>query len=114
MRAISLALISVFAANAASPVARAEESRRQDAPPRLQCLSTAQTREAIAGQNLRDPFKCMRETALRLQAEAIGARLCQFGETLLYEINLLHPDGRIQKTLVDATSGRPHSGRTEK
>lgn len=113
MRVIPLALIAAVAADAAVAVVRAEEAATPP-PPRLQCLTTAQTREALSGQKLLDPFQCMRETAHHHQAEALGARLCRLGEALLYEINLLHHDGRIQKFLVDAVTGRPHSGRVEK
>lgn len=81
---------------------------------RLRCMSVADTRKAIVKMSLFDPLRCMRETAARLQAEALGARLCQLGEAMLYEINLLHHDGRVQKAYVDAASGRPHSGRIDK
>lgn len=108
------------AAHAAAIVcARAEEEPAREAP-RLQCYSTAQardqieTRKLIETRRLLDPFACMRAAAARLQSEPLRTRLCYLGEALLYEISLLRPDGRIVKILVDAVSGRPYPGRTEK
>ncbi|MGD9545194.1 MAG: PepSY domain-containing protein [Methylocystis sp.] len=69
----------------------------------------AQARAKMEASKLADPFQCMREAALRLQGEPLGARLCQLGEGLIYEISLLRKDGHIIKLLVDAFSGRPHS-----
>ena len=83
--------------------------RAEEAPARLQCFTMAQARSKMEAQKLADPFRCMRDVALRLQAEPLGARLCQLGEGLIYEISLLRRDGHIVKILVDAFSGRPHS-----
>ncbi len=93
---------------------RGAQERRIDAQGHMQCFSPAQGREAMAGQKLVDPFACMRETARRMQAEALNARLCRLGEALLYEISILNHDGRVQRIFVDAASGRPHPGRMEK
>lgn len=116
MRAFLLPLTNALAAGALASSAQAEEpaAATRDAAARLLCMSTAQSRAEIFGHKLLDPFQCMREAALRYQAEALGARLCRLGEIMLYEINLLHQNGRVQKVLVDAVSGRPHSGRIEK
>jgi hypothetical protein len=84
------------------------------APVRPHCFSTAQTRIEIEARRLIDPLSSMRDSALRAQGEPLGARLCQHGEAFIYEIKLLRPDGRIVKVMVDAASGRPHSGQMEK
>ncbi|HEY8125340.1 MAG TPA: hypothetical protein VIF88_07970 [Methylocystis sp.] len=99
--------VAVLAATTA--FARANASHAEDAPARLQCFTMAQARSKMEAQKLADPFRCMRDIALRLQAEPLGARLCQLGEGLIYEISLLSRDGHIVKILVDAFSGRPHS-----
>lgn len=136
MRVIFFALITSLSASLAATLARAEDSPihemsthetvtrettahenhepAHDQPARLRCMTVADTRKAIVKMSLLDPLRCMRETAARLQAEALGARLCQLGEAMLYEINLLHHDGRVQKAYVDAANGRPHSGRIDK
>lgn len=113
MRAVLIVLTTALAALAATR-ARAEEALNRESSVRLSCMSTEQWRKETFGQKLLDPFQCMRETALHHQAEALGARLCRLGELVLYEINLLHQNGRVQRVLVDAVSGRPHSGRSEK
>ena len=84
------------------------------APARPNCFSTAQTRIEIEARRLIDPLSSMRDSALRAQGEPLGARLCRNGEAFIYEIKLLRPDGHIVKVMVDAASGRPHSGQTDK
>jgi len=101
--------LTVAALAATAAFLRAAASRAEDAPARLQCFTMAQARSKMEAQKLADPFRCMRDVALRLQAEPLGARLCQLGEGLIYEISLLRRDGHIVKILVDAFSGRPHS-----
>jgi len=104
-RALTVAALAATAAFARPSGARAEEAQ-----PRLQCFTMAQARVKMEANKLADPFQCMRETAHRLQGEPLGARLCQLGEGLIYEISLLRRDGHIVKILVDAFSGRPQSG----
>ncbi|AZG75474.1 PepSY domain-containing protein [Methylocystis rosea] len=101
--------LTVAALAATADFLWAAASRAEDAPARLQCFTMAQARSQMEAQKLADPFRCMRDIALRLQAEPLGARLCQLGEGLIYEISLLRRDGHIVKILVDAFSGRPHS-----
>jgi hypothetical protein len=103
-RALTVAALAATGAFLRSPAIGAEE-----APARLQCFTMAQARSKMGAQKLADPFRCMRDVALRLQGEPLGARLCQLGEELIYEISLLRRDGRIVKILVDAFSGQPHS-----
>ena len=84
--------LAVAALAATAAFLRAAASRAEDAPARLQCFTMAQAR-----------------SKMEAQAEPLGARLCQLGEGLIYEISLLRRDGHIVKILVDAFSGRPHS-----
>jgi len=105
-RALAVAALGATAA----AFARAHAARAEEAPARLQCFSMAQARGKMEAHKLADPFRCMRDTAVKLQGEPLGARLCQLGEVLLYEISLLRRDGHIVRILVDAFSGRPHSG----
>ncbi|MBM3562094.1 MAG: hypothetical protein FJX16_10715 [Alphaproteobacteria bacterium] len=103
-RALAVAALAATVASACA--ARAEEL----VPPHMQCFTMAQARAKIEAHKLADPFRSMREAALRLQGEPLGARLCQLGEGLIYEISLLRRDGHIVKIHVDAFNGRPHSG----
>lgn len=119
MRAASPKHIRALAAALAATVqcARAQEAAApaaDRAAPRPHCYSTAQTRIEIEARRLVDPLSSMRDSALRAQGEPLGARLCQHGEALIYEIKLLRNDGRIVKVMVDAVSGRPQSGQMEK
>ncbi|WP_292530490.1 hypothetical protein [Methylocystis sp.] len=103
-RAFAVAALAATAGFACS-------ARAEDPPPaRMQCFTMAQARGKFEAHKLADPFRSMREAALRLQSEPLGARLCQLGEGLIYEISLLRRDGRIFKIHVDAFSGRAHSG----
>jgi hypothetical protein len=102
----TFAVVALAATAAAACSARAE-----DPPPaRMQCFTMAQARGKIEAHKLADPFRSMRELALRLQGEPLGAKLCQLGEGLVYEISLLRRDGHIVKIHVDAFSGRTRSG----
>jgi len=95
----------------AATVAVVCSARAEDPPPaHLQCFTMAQARGKIQAHKLADPFRSMRETALRLQGEPLGAKLCQLGDGLIYEISLLRRDGHIVKIHVDAYSGRAPSG----
>ena len=76
-----------------------------------QCFSTAQTREKIAAEKLTDPFVAMRSAKERVKGDALNARLCQKGETFIYEISLVRQDGHVVKVLYDAATGQPFSPR---
>ncbi|MGJ0396562.1 MAG: PepSY domain-containing protein [Methylocystis sp.] len=102
-RALAVAALAAMAA-AACP------ARAEGPPAHMQCFTMAQARGKIEAHKLADPFRSMREAALRLQGEPLGARLCQVDDGLIYEISLLRRDGHIVKIHVDAFSGRTHSG----
>ena len=102
--------LAVAAVAATAALVRATFARAEDAPAaHMQCFTMAQARGKMEAHKLADPFRSMREEAIRLQGDPLGARLCQLGEGLIYEISLLRRDGHIVKIFVDAFSGRPHS-----
>jgi hypothetical protein len=70
------------------------------------CYSTAETRDKIVSLGLFEPFHLMRSVATKLQAEAIGAKLCRWSEDFVYEISLLRHDGRILHISIDAKTGK--------
>lgn len=70
------------------------------------CFSAAETRDKILTQELFEPFHAMRSEAGRLQAEAIGVKLCRLSEELVYELSLLRRDGHVVHVLIDAKTGR--------
>lgn len=69
------------------------------------CFSTAETREKILAHGLFEPFRAMRSAASRSQAEAIGIKLCRWGEEFVYEMSLLRRDGHVIHVFVNAKSG---------
>jgi hypothetical protein len=84
----------------------------ESAPPR--CFSTAQTREQILLHKLTEPFVSMQVAARRAQGDPIGARLCRIDDDFIYEISLLRRDGHVVKFLINASTGRPHTGSRER
>ena len=74
----------------------------------MECYSTARTREEIIAHKLAEPFASMRAASRQTGGDPIGARLCRMGTELVYEVSLLHRDGRIVKVHIDAVSGNPH------
>lgn len=81
---------------AAGGTARAEPSTG------VTCYSTAETRSAIAEHKLAEPFALMRSAGRRAGGDAISMRLCRSGDAFIYEVSVLHRDGRLIKTTVDA------------
>jgi uncharacterized membrane protein YkoI len=71
------------------------------------CFSTAETRDKILAHGLFEPFRAMRSAAGRMQAEAIGVKLCRWSEDLVYELSLLRHDGRLIHVFIDAKTGQP-------
>jgi len=74
--------------------------------PRLICLNEAETRETVKTRRLVEPYTALRNAAAIRKAEAIRAKLCHAGDDFVYEITLLHRDGRLVRVLVDAANGR--------
>ena len=70
------------------------------------CFTAAQTREKIAAAKLAEPFLVMRGAASRFQAEALGVRLCRWGEEFVYEISLLRRDGHVIHAFMNAANGQ--------
>lgn len=70
------------------------------------CYSTAETRDKILSLGLFEPFRLMRNAATKMEAEAIGARLCRSSDDLVYEISLLRHDGRVLHISIDAKTGK--------
>jgi uncharacterized membrane protein YkoI len=87
-------------------------SRAEPARQRI-CYSTAETRDKIVSLGLFEPFHLMRNAATKMQAEAIGARLCRWSEDLVYEISLLRHDGRVLHISVDAKTGKVVGSKNE-
>jgi hypothetical protein len=70
------------------------------------CFPTSQTREEIKGHHLVEPFVALKNAAATVKAEALSAKLCRLGEEFVYEIALLHRDGRLVHVVMNAANGK--------
>ena len=70
------------------------------------CIAESETREEIKAHRLLEPFVVLKSAGAALKAEALRARLCRIGDDLVYEITLLHRDGRVVHIVVDAATGK--------
>ncbi len=69
------------------------------------CYSSAETRERVISQNLREPFALMRKASAFAHAEALSGKLCRWKDLDIYEITLLRPDGRVVHVFLNAATG---------
>ena len=69
------------------------------------CLGAPQTREVIAQAGLIRPVLALRSAGALTGAEPVGVKLCQWERRFVYEIVLLHRDGRIAHVFIDAATG---------
>jgi uncharacterized membrane protein YkoI len=83
--------------------ARAAEARGATQPV---CLNAAETRKEVRAHNLLEPFVALKTAAAQRKAEALSARLCRAGDEFIYEITLLHRDGRLVRLEMEADSGK--------
>lgn len=93
------AMLCAPSANAASPMEKPLLVRGV-------CFPTNETREEIKGHHLVEPFVALKNAAAAVKAEALSAKLCRLGEEFVYEIALLHRDGRLVHVVMSAASGK--------
>jgi hypothetical protein len=104
---IGLALGVLICALGAPPV-------RAQAPAAVKsvCLATGETREEIKIHHLLEPFVVLKSAEKTVgKAEALSAKLCRLGEDYVYEIALLHRDGRLVHVVMSAVTGKPMTTR---
>ncbi|MGH6798963.1 MAG: PepSY domain-containing protein [Roseiarcus sp.] len=80
------------------------------------CLNAAETREMVKSRRLLEPFAALKFAGAQRKAEALSARLCRTGDDFVYEITLLHRDGRLVHVEMEAATGKiasrpPHEPR---
>jgi hypothetical protein len=80
------------------------------APPRRSCTprpgSSAETREAVKAHRLIEPYAALKFAAEKRKGEALSAKLCHIGDEFIYEITLLHRDGRLVHVAIEAATGK--------
>ncbi len=86
--------------------ARAVEPADAHAPGKPQCISASETREEIKAHHLIEPFAALKSAQTQYKAEALSARLCRSGDEYVYEIALLHRDGRYVHVSMSAVTGK--------
>lgn len=96
---LSLACVVFAASHALAAEAAAAAARPV-------CLNGSETREEIAAHRLLQPFAVLKSAAAIAKAEALSAKLCKIGEEFVYEIALLHHDGRLVHLVMNATTGK--------
>jgi hypothetical protein len=70
------------------------------------CLNAAETRETVKSRHLLEPFAALKFAGAQRKAEALSAKLCHSGEDFIYEITLLHRDGRLVHVDMEAGTGK--------
>jgi hypothetical protein len=88
------------------PAAKAAEIESHAAATKPVCLNAAETREMVKSRRLLEPFAALKFASGQRKAEALSARLCRSGEDFVYEITLLHRDGRLVHVEMEAASGK--------
>jgi hypothetical protein len=73
---------------------------------KIGCLPPSETREEIKTHRLLEPFAVLKSAAAQFKAEALSAKLCRNGDELVYEIALLHRDGRLVHVVTNAATGK--------
>lgn len=73
---------------------------------KLVCFPTNETREEIKAHRLVESFVAVKNAAAAAKAEALSAKLCRMGDEFVYEIALLHRDGRLVHVVVSAATGK--------
>jgi len=87
-------------------LARAAEVEPHAAPAKLTCLNAADTREQVKAHKLIEPYAALKFAAHERKAEALSAKLCMSGDDFIYEITLLHRDGRLNHVQMEAGTGK--------
>jgi hypothetical protein len=108
LRHAILAILALGAAMSCAPgwAAGAEAPATANAPVKRVCIPENDTREEIKSHHLLEPFIVLKSASAALKADALRAGLCQIGDEFVYEITLLHRDGRVMHIVMNAVNGK--------
>ena len=95
---------AVFGAVVGGACAQAAELEHAAVKP--VCLSPAETREQVKTRRFVEPFAALKSAAAQRKAEPLSARLCHIGDEFIYEITMLHRDGRLVHVEMEAATGK--------
>ena len=93
-------------ANAAEAEAPPRPAVEPHATAKPVCLNAAETREMVKSRRLLEPFAALKAAGAQRKAEPLSARLCRTGDDFVYEITLLHRDGRLVHVEMEAATGK--------
>src|ERR1700733_10654732 len=96
----------VGCASMGCPASKAAEAELHVVAAKPACLNAAETREAVKSRHLLEPFAALKFAGAQRKAEALSAKLCRSGEDFIYEITLLHRDGRLVHVDMEAGTGK--------
>jgi uncharacterized membrane protein YkoI len=96
---------AVFSLAIAGAGARAAEAELH-ASVKPVCLNPAETREEVKARRLIEPFAALKSAGAQRKAEPLSAKLCHIGDEFIYEITLLHRDGRLVHVQMEAATGK--------
>lgn len=109
-----MSAIWLFSILALAGAARASEPAEPRPPAKPVCSNASETREEIKAHHLIEPFAALKSAQAQYKAEPLSARLCRVGDEFIYEIALLHRDGRYVHVSMNALTGKwlepPHRG----
>ncbi len=103
------AVVCLALASGAACAAEAEPHAATDpraASGKVTCLNASDTRDQVKAHKLIEPYAALKSAAQQRKAEALSARLCVSGDEYIYEITLLHRDGRLIHIQMEAGTGR--------
>ncbi len=96
--------IETFAPSEPAPPAPTPQKRRQ-------CLTAAETREAVGTHQLIAPMEAVRDAQALGRGELLRSRLCRWDQDFVYETTLLKHDGRVLRVFLNAKDGKPMPGK---
>ncbi len=97
---------SVLILATACAAARAAEAEPHVVALKPLCLTASETRDEVKAHKLLEPFAALKFAAQQRKAEALSAKLCHAGDEFIYEITLLHRDGRLTRVQMEAGTGK--------
>jgi hypothetical protein len=107
MAALALACrAAILSLATATFAARGADAQQRVLSAKPVCLSAAETRDEVKTHKLLEPFAALKFAAQQRKAEALSAKLCHAGDEFIYEITLLHRDGRLVHVQMEAGTGK--------
>lgn len=79
---------------------------RVDDPAPISCLSSDETRAAVADGQVIQPADASRHARHAAPGEVVRIRLCRQGEDFVYVVTTLKRDGKVARVTLEGKSGK--------